>query len=134
MLSYAGRLQLIDSVLSSMQVYWVAVYLIPKTTMMDINFILRSFLWKSSDNCKGKAKDVETDKEDSWGWKNLMEIRDNVKDKIVQVLWNGENTSMFKNLHIFLLVDKVYPLTPATINMMLERKISAVSDEVKKTD
>nr|GEX91700.1 hypothetical protein [Tanacetum cinerariifolium] len=31
----------------------------------------------------------------------------------------------FKNLHIFLLVDKVYPLTPATINMMLERKLQA---------
>nr|GEW81429.1 hypothetical protein [Tanacetum cinerariifolium] len=31
----------------------------------------------------------------------------------------------FKNLHIFLLVDKVYLLTPATINMMLERKLQA---------
>nr|GEZ25068.1 hypothetical protein [Tanacetum cinerariifolium] len=31
----------------------------------------------------------------------------------------------FKNLHIFLLVDNVYPLTPATINMMLERKLQA---------
>nr|GFA21815.1 hypothetical protein [Tanacetum cinerariifolium] len=31
----------------------------------------------------------------------------------------------FKNLHIFLLVDKVYPLTPATIKMMLQRKLQA---------
>nr|GEZ29551.1 hypothetical protein [Tanacetum cinerariifolium] len=31
----------------------------------------------------------------------------------------------FKNLHIFILVDKVYPLTPATIKMMLERKQQA---------
>nr|GFA22559.1 hypothetical protein [Tanacetum cinerariifolium] len=31
----------------------------------------------------------------------------------------------FKNLHIFMLVDKVYPLTPATITKMLERKIQA---------
>nr|GEU35931.1 hypothetical protein [Tanacetum cinerariifolium] len=61
---------------------------------------------------------------------------------------------VFKNLQIFLLVDKVYPLTPATITKMLERKlqadqwnercyqllklimkqISAVSGEGKKTD
>nr|GEX81810.1 hypothetical protein [Tanacetum cinerariifolium] len=31
----------------------------------------------------------------------------------------------FKNLHIFLLVDKVYPRTLATIKMMLERKLQA---------
>nr|GEW30424.1 copia protein [Tanacetum cinerariifolium] len=31
----------------------------------------------------------------------------------------------FKNLHIFLLVDTVYLLTPATIKMMLERKLQA---------
>nr|GEX09380.1 putative ribonuclease H-like domain-containing protein [Tanacetum cinerariifolium] len=38
----------------------------------------------------------------------------------------GVHFVRFKNLHIFLLVDKVYPLTPATINMMLERKLQAV--------
>nr|GEW03543.1 uncharacterized mitochondrial protein AtMg00810-like [Tanacetum cinerariifolium] len=31
----------------------------------------------------------------------------------------------FKSLYIFVLVDKVYPLTLATINMMLERKLHA---------
>nr|GEW46249.1 hypothetical protein [Tanacetum cinerariifolium] len=31
----------------------------------------------------------------------------------------------FKNMNIFLLVDKVYPLTPATITKMLERKLQA---------
>nr|GEV81559.1 zinc finger, CCHC-type [Tanacetum cinerariifolium] len=35
------------------------------------------------------------------------------------------STKRFKNLHIFLLVDKVYPLTPATITKMLERKLQA---------
>nr|GFB81339.1 RNA-directed DNA polymerase, eukaryota, reverse transcriptase zinc-binding domain protein [Tanacetum cinerariifolium] len=33
-LSYAGRLQLISSVLASMQVYWASVFLIPKTTVL----------------------------------------------------------------------------------------------------
>nr|GEU77251.1 RNA-directed DNA polymerase, eukaryota [Tanacetum cinerariifolium] len=31
----------------------------------------------------------------------------------------------FNNLHIFLLVDKLYPFTPATIKMMLEKKLQA---------
>nr|GEU39116.1 hypothetical protein [Tanacetum cinerariifolium] len=37
----------------------------------------------------------------------------------------GVHFVRFKNLHIFLLVDKVYPLTPATMKMMLERKLQA---------
>nr|GEV03044.1 hypothetical protein [Tanacetum cinerariifolium] len=38
---------------------------------------------------------------------------------------SGVHFIRFKNLHIFLLVDKVYPLTPATITKMLERKLQA---------
>nr|GEU40458.1 hypothetical protein [Tanacetum cinerariifolium] len=37
----------------------------------------------------------------------------------------GVHFVRFKHLHIFLMVDKVYPLTPATIKMMLERKLHA---------
>nr|GEW41218.1 hypothetical protein [Tanacetum cinerariifolium] len=44
-----------------------------------------------------------------------------VKDKY----GNTRPEEGFKNLHIFLLVDKVYPFTPATIKMMLERKLQA---------
>nr|GEU98019.1 hypothetical protein [Tanacetum cinerariifolium] len=37
----------------------------------------------------------------------------------------GVHFVRFKNLYIFLLVYKVYPLTPATIKIMLERKLQA---------
>nr|GEY48129.1 hypothetical protein [Tanacetum cinerariifolium] len=37
----------------------------------------------------------------------------------------GVHFVRFKNQHIFLLVDKVYPLTTATMKMMLERKLQA---------
>ncbi|GKA12810.1 RNA-directed DNA polymerase, eukaryota, reverse transcriptase zinc-binding domain protein, partial [Tanacetum coccineum] len=43
-LSYAGRLQLIASVLSSLNVYWAAVFRIPKTIVKDIDKILKGFL------------------------------------------------------------------------------------------
>nr|GEZ45879.1 RNA-directed DNA polymerase, eukaryota, reverse transcriptase zinc-binding domain protein [Tanacetum cinerariifolium] len=55
-LSYAGRLQLISSVLASMQVYWASVFLISKTTIRDIEKVLKGFLWCSGDLQKGKAK------------------------------------------------------------------------------
>nr|GEV04706.1 hypothetical protein [Tanacetum cinerariifolium] len=38
---------------------------------------------------------------------------------------SGVHFVRFKNLHIFMLVDKIYPLTPATITKMLERKLQA---------
>ncbi|GJT87228.1 RNA-directed DNA polymerase, eukaryota, reverse transcriptase zinc-binding domain protein [Tanacetum coccineum] len=44
-LSYAGRLQLIASVLASMHIYWTSVFLIPKTTVEDIEKVLKGFLW-----------------------------------------------------------------------------------------
>nr|GEZ14975.1 hypothetical protein [Tanacetum cinerariifolium] len=37
----------------------------------------------------------------------------------------GVHFVRFKNGHIFMLVDKIYPLTPAIITKMLERKLQA---------
>ncbi|XP_071727374.1 uncharacterized protein [Rutidosis leptorrhynchoides] len=43
-LSYAGRLQLIASVLSSMQIYWASVYMLPCCVIAEIEKVLKSFL------------------------------------------------------------------------------------------
>ncbi|GJT26681.1 RNA-directed DNA polymerase, eukaryota, reverse transcriptase zinc-binding domain protein [Tanacetum coccineum] len=55
-LSYAGRLQLIALVLSSMQVYWASVFLLPRTIIKDINKLLKGFLWCHGYLIRGKAK------------------------------------------------------------------------------
>ncbi|GJX73331.1 RNA-directed DNA polymerase, eukaryota [Tanacetum coccineum] len=55
-LSYAGRVQLIASVLSSMQLYWASVYLLPNSMVNDIDKLLKRFLWNSGDSAKGKAR------------------------------------------------------------------------------
>ena len=44
-LSYAGILQLIASVLHSIQVYWCSLFIIPKYTIAKIEQIFSSFLW-----------------------------------------------------------------------------------------
>ncbi|GKC20611.1 RNA-directed DNA polymerase, eukaryota, reverse transcriptase zinc-binding domain protein [Tanacetum coccineum] len=54
-LSYAGRIQLIASILNSMQVYWACVFLLPKTAVKDIKRILKGFLWCHGDLTRGKA-------------------------------------------------------------------------------
>ena len=48
-LSYAGRLQLISSILSSLQVYWASIFLLPVNVCDNIDRMLKSFLWAGSD-------------------------------------------------------------------------------------
>ncbi|GJW97440.1 reverse transcriptase domain, reverse transcriptase zinc-binding domain protein [Tanacetum coccineum] len=55
-LSFASRLQLCASVISSMQVYWASVLLIPKGIIYDIQQLTRGFLWCNGEYKRGKAK------------------------------------------------------------------------------
>ncbi|GAV69154.1 hypothetical protein CFOL_v3_12655, partial [Cephalotus follicularis] len=49
-LSYTGRLQLIKSTLSSMQVYWCSTFLLPISVIKECERILKRFLWGGSSN------------------------------------------------------------------------------------
>ncbi|XP_071714436.1 uncharacterized protein [Rutidosis leptorrhynchoides] len=55
-LSFAGRLQLINSVLCSLQVYWASMFILPKSVNADIERLLRNFLWSQGEFKRGKAK------------------------------------------------------------------------------
>ncbi|KAL0292188.1 UNVERIFIED_CONTAM: Retrovirus-related Pol polyprotein from type-2 retrotransposable element R2DM [Sesamum radiatum] len=46
LLSFAGRLQLIKSVLSSLHMYWSSVFILPKAVIKVIERRMRDFLWK----------------------------------------------------------------------------------------
>lgn len=54
-LSYAGRLQLISSVLSSLQVYWASIFILPINVCDTIDRMLKNFLWSGSDEDAGIA-------------------------------------------------------------------------------
>ncbi|GJV25697.1 putative RNA-directed DNA polymerase [Tanacetum coccineum] len=54
-LSFAGRLQLIMSVVSSMQVYWASVFILPSAIANDIERLMRDFLWNYGVFKRGKA-------------------------------------------------------------------------------
>ena len=55
-LSYAGRLQLISSVLYSIQLYWCSLFIIPKYTISKIGQTLSSFLWSGNIGNAHRAK------------------------------------------------------------------------------
>ncbi|XP_052623755.1 uncharacterized protein LOC128129116 [Lactuca sativa] len=122
-LSFAGRLQIINSVLTSIHVYWASIFKIPIATINDIEKMCRSFLWANGEIVKGKAKvkwhDICKPKEYgglgiknlrrwndallakhiwnsmSWTWKRFLEIRKIVRPHIVSCVGNGRNTSLW---------------------------------------
>nr|GEW31422.1 hypothetical protein [Tanacetum cinerariifolium] len=55
-LSFSGRLQLCNSVISSMHAYWASVLMIPTGILLDIEQLMRGFLWCNGDLKRGKAK------------------------------------------------------------------------------
>lgn len=59
-LSYAGRVQLVNSVLLSMHSYWASIFILPKTVIKKINAISRQFLWEGK-HCGTKVPPVAWD-------------------------------------------------------------------------
>nr|GEV99763.1 hypothetical protein [Tanacetum cinerariifolium] len=53
--SFAGRLQLIKSVLCSLQVYWASVFILPSAIANDIERLVMNFLWNYRVFKRGKA-------------------------------------------------------------------------------
>jgi hypothetical protein len=54
-LSFAGRLQLVSSVLFSLQVFWARVFILPKNVILLLEQKFNIFLWCGEDS-KAKAK------------------------------------------------------------------------------
>ncbi|GKA88788.1 hypothetical protein Tco_0810552 [Tanacetum coccineum] len=55
-LSIAGRLQLIQSVLGSMHIYWASVFMLPTNVLHNIEQLMRQFLWSNGSSGKSKSK------------------------------------------------------------------------------
>ncbi|XP_056685705.1 uncharacterized protein [Spinacia oleracea] len=61
-LSYTARMQLINSVLLSLHMYWAQIYVIPKSVLQDIvKLICRAFLW-SGQTFSQKPSNIAWDK------------------------------------------------------------------------
>ena len=55
-LSFAGRLQLIKSVLFSLQVYWSGIFILPKKILKRMEQIMKNFLWTGQELSHRGAK------------------------------------------------------------------------------
>ncbi|GJS80119.1 RNA-directed DNA polymerase, eukaryota, reverse transcriptase zinc-binding domain protein [Tanacetum coccineum] len=87
------------SVMPFSVVYWSSVFLLPSAVTKEINRLLKGFLWVQGDLTNGKAKIAwsEGSNTDSWGWKNLLSIRDQIIHHVVYKIGNGINVSMWND-------------------------------------
>ncbi|KAL0290169.1 UNVERIFIED_CONTAM: Retrovirus-related Pol polyprotein from type-2 retrotransposable element R2DM [Sesamum radiatum] len=81
-LSFAGRVQLIKSVLVSLEVYWAMAFILPKGIINEMIKTIAYLLWKgtsSSGYPKVRLRDcsIWTVKENkgAWGWRKMLTLR-----------------------------------------------------------
>ncbi|GMP92222.1 hypothetical protein CsSME_00042533 [Camellia sinensis var. sinensis] len=56
LLSFGGRIQLIQSALFGIQAYWSTIFILPKKIIKDIESATKNFLWSGSDISKSAPK------------------------------------------------------------------------------
>ncbi|XP_028118147.1 uncharacterized protein LOC114315744 [Camellia sinensis] len=99
-LSYAGRAQLIQTILFSMQVYWSSLFILPRKVVREIENLLRAFLWSGVDLKKHSAK-IAWDKvcapksEGGLGFKSLEVWNRAAIAKHIWFLFSGGEKSMW---------------------------------------
>lgn len=108
LISYIGRLRLINKINISMSTYWMSCLPFPKKVIQKIDTIYRSFLWTVGDTISKKSpiswKQVCTSKyQDGL---NLISLEEWNKANIAKLLWNlsGKTYSLWiKWVYIFYL-------------------------------
>ncbi|GJT13483.1 RNA-directed DNA polymerase, eukaryota, reverse transcriptase zinc-binding domain protein [Tanacetum coccineum] len=105
-LSYAGRLLLIASVLESIHKSCQgAKPKLPGTVFADLK--VKEVKWISTVKLKGRSIwAVSEEVNDSWGWKNILKLRDEVRSLIVMKIANEEKASVMYDNFVVLDTDK----------------------------
>lgn len=116
-LSLAGRLQLIKSVLHSIQVYWSSVFILPASVTNRIEQIFRQFLWKGPSLGSGGAKvawvDVCLPKEEGGlGIRSLRVSNIAVMLKYLWLIFTDKESLWSKWIHSIFLNHKNFWIVP----------------------
>ena len=116
-LSFAGRLQLIKSVLHSIQVFWASVFTIPLSVLARIELILRQFLWKGPELGPGGAKVTwsmvcRPKKEGGLGLRRLSDCNKAAMLKHIWILFTDKESLWHKWIHSTFLKNKNFWVAP----------------------
>lgn len=88
-LSFAGRLQLIKSVIMSITNFWCSVFRLPQCCLNEIESLCNAFLWSGNPNIHTKSKvawdDVCLPKEE--GGLGIRRLRDTSRVYALNLIW-----------------------------------------------
>ncbi|KAJ9557288.1 hypothetical protein OSB04_011902 [Centaurea solstitialis] len=93
-LSFGGRKQLVISVLQSLQLYCMAVFLFPLGVVHELEKLFRDFIWAQGDSSRGKIKRTTR-----WSWvlAKLMSIRSDIRHFITIRIGDGDSTNAWED-------------------------------------
>ncbi|KAL2231095.1 UNVERIFIED_CONTAM: hypothetical protein Sindi_1703900 [Sesamum indicum] len=149
-LSYAGRIQIIKSVLSAMSTYWASAFILPKTVTKQIEKRLRNFLWKGN-YTSGYAKMCRTsiwvewlkhgrlrensiwrinEKGGSWGWRKILHLRRSILPMPEFIIGEGNSFFLWKDPwhHLGPLITR-FSRGPRLLGLDKSAKLQVVIDE-----
>ncbi|KAK4381058.1 hypothetical protein Sango_3004500 [Sesamum angolense] len=151
-LSFAGRVQLIKSVLISFEVYWAMAFILPKGIIKEMIKRLRTFLWKgNSANGYSKVaweavcrpieegglaiKDILAlnralmfkENKGVWGWRKMLSLRHYLRSHIQYSVGNGDSILLWHDLwHSLGPLISRFPRGPQLTRTGLLDKLSVV--------
>ena len=113
-LSYAGRAQLIVSVLTGIQNYWSGMFVLPKGVLKQVEQTMSRFLWAGNTDVSYGAK-IAWDticrprKEGGLGFKNIYLANTVLNLKHIGSLLDPSNKSLWKHwVHVYMLKNKSF--------------------------
>ncbi|XP_019264258.1 PREDICTED: uncharacterized protein LOC109241890 [Nicotiana attenuata] len=138
MLSYAGRLQLIKSVLFGVQTYWAQIFLIPKKIMKMLEAVCRTFLSTGSTEISRNAL-IAWDKicqPKSTGGLNVINMRTWNKAAVMKHLWAlamKKDTLWIRWAHIYYIKNRrIEDIDTPKNAAWVVRKIIEMKEDVLK--
>ncbi|KAM0031577.1 putative RNA-directed DNA polymerase [Helianthus debilis subsp. tardiflorus] len=120
-LSFAGRLQLIKSVLSSMHIFWAFVFTLPARITADLEKKMRAFLWCQGPMKQGRAKVKWSDvcRQKFEGGLGIRRIRDMNMGLMTNHVWSlltRRNSIWVEWIHVHKVKDQSFWQIPARGN------------------
>nr|GFA56562.1 hypothetical protein [Tanacetum cinerariifolium] len=116
-LSFVGRAQIIRSLLASMHVYWASAFILPSRLMLDLEKLMRGFLWCQGDMRKGKAKISWEVMRSMIGIPNMLSSLDLIVNFLISIVKKRRNDRLFakkKRIH-----DQFIDAIKSTIRLKL---------------
>ncbi|KAL2235435.1 UNVERIFIED_CONTAM: hypothetical protein Sindi_1275700 [Sesamum indicum] len=136
-LSYAGRIQIIKSVLSALSIYWASAFILPKAIIKEVEKCLRRcdrtsiwVEWLQRGRLQNNSIWTVDEKGGSWGWRKLLRLCSLIQPMVECRIGDGRTFYLWKDPwhHLGPLIYR-FPRGPSLLGLDEFTKLNMVIDE-----